>query len=528
MRKYIEKEKFKLTASVLLGAFAAWLLLESTKYMGNIMDIATGSVEGNLIISACISLGLNFLMEIFNFISQYLLYMFADKVSVDIRVDLIRKYYLSRSHLFLKKSFDSYFNTLDEDIDYIRVNYLYNLSNFLISAVSALVCIIIILTINYFMLIGGLIFSLIAIFTGKIVSKPLMKAQQQRSESNEEYVAKLREIIDAYETIKTSNKYKNFISSFKEALNYRTRMIRKLNIINFLGLRGVFITSTLGFVIMVYIGSILIERGEMTPGLLLASIFIINNLGDFVRNSVEYLVQFLSCKGLIKRVEEDLKDLDANETASLSCSLPIKLENVSFSFKDKNLFKDINMEIKEGDLIAILGYSGSGKSTLAKLLIKYNDDYEGSIYLGDNELRNINEFEVNELINYIPQNPYILRASLFENISMYKDGLSPESKEYMDIIKKVNLEDVYRRCSELKILDRTKLSGGEKQRIALARALINNRKLIIFDEPTTGLDPENAKMIDDIIFNLKGIARVVITHNWNEDYLSHFDKVIKI
>lgn len=98
---------------------------------------------------------------------------------------------------------------------------------------------------------------------------------------------------------------------------------------------------------------------------------------------------------------------------------------------------------------------------------------------------------------------------------------------YINILKSCNIEYLHKLYGE-DIINPNKLSGGEKTRINLARSLYNNPKLIIFDEVTGGLDPKNAQKIEDLIFSIKGVTKIIITHNWNDKYLEEFDYIINI
>ena len=140
------------------------------------------------------------------------------------------------------------------------------------------------------------------------------------------------------------------------------------------------------------------------------------------------------------------------------------------------------------------------------------------------DIENIGENDLYEYVDYIPQTPFIFKDTLKNNISMLYDY---DDDKMNEIIKKVNLEGVLQTHGD-EILNPINLSGGEKQRIAIARALYKDSKLIIFDEPTSGLDPYNREMIDQLIFSLKNTSKIVITHNWDKNFLSKFDEVIRI
>ena len=104
-----------------------------------------------------------------------------------------------------------------------------------------------------------------------------------------------------------------------------------------------------------------------------------------------------------------------------------------------------------------------------------------------------------------------------------------DTKEYQQLLEALNLTELSKRVGDKPLGDfGDHISGGERQRINLARALKNQVKLMIFDEPTTGLDPENVRIVNDFIFSQKDVTRIVISHDWSEEYWKKFDGVIKI
>ena len=177
----------------------------------------------------------------------------------------------------------------------------------------------------------------------------------------------------------------------------------------------------------------------------------------------------------------------------------------------------------------MVGESGSGKSTLVKLLLKYYDDYQGTISLAGQDIRQLSEREVYKLVGVVDQSPYLFNASLYENITLFSGQPGQGSEEYQALVQKLNLTALAERVGDVPLGDfGDKISGGERQRINIARALRLDPKILVFDEPTTGLDPENVEMINEFIFDLQGVTRIVVSHNWSEDYLGRFDGVIRI
>lgn len=194
----------------------------------------------------------------------------------------------------------------------------------------------------------------------------------------------------------------------------------------------------------------------------------------------------------------------------------INFKNVSYRYKDMdcNLFEKISFDINENEFVSIIGKNGSGKSTLAKILIGHYDDYQGEVLYNNYEMKSINKRSFYKKISYVPQNSIIYNDSIFENIRL-KNCLYSE-KDVFDVVKLCNLSNLVKKFENgiNHIVDMNLLSGGEIQLICIARAMLREPRLIIFDEITNNLDYFSKKLVIDSIIKLKGkISIVIITHD---------------
>lgn len=202
-------------------------------------------------------------------------------------------------------------------------------------------------------------------------------------------------------------------------------------------------------------------------------------------------------------------------------SVAIELRNVTKSFKNKKILNEFNLVINKGEMVALVGPSGCGKSTLLNIIGALEFDYEGSVYI-ENKKISKNLLQTMSIrkhsLSYLFQN-----FALLENETVGKN-LKIVSRDSVDIkfaLSRVGLEGYWKE----KIYT---LSGGEQQRVAMARLLLKKSNIILADEPTGSLDKQNAQKIFDILLELKkkGKTIVVVTHDLT--FLSYFDKVINI
>jgi ABC-type multidrug transport system fused ATPase/permease subunit len=203
----------------------------------------------------------------------------------------------------------------------------------------------------------------------------------------------------------------------------------------------------------------------------------------------------------------------------------ITFNNVTFGFSDNVVLKNINIKFERGKSYAIIGESGSGKSTLLNLLLGSNDTYQGQILFDNIELRTIKRNCLYTIISIIQQNVFIFNSSIINNITMFK---KIENINIDHAILHAGLIDVIKEkgndycCGENGI----NLSGGEKQRISIARSLIRKTSILLMDEATSALDIETSKNIENAILNIDGLTRIVVTHRLDKDILKLYDIIM--
>ena len=171
----------------------------------------------------------------------------------------------------------------------------------------------------------------------------------------------------------------------------------------------------------------------------------------------------------------------------------------------QDILSDINLNIKQGSKIALVGVSGSGKSTLAKMMVNFFNPSQGEIRLGDMNLNQIDKKSLRQHINYLPQQPYVFNGTILENLLLgAKEGTTRE-----DILRAVELAEIREDIERMPLnyqteltSDGTGISGGQRQRIALARALLTDAPILILDEATSSLDILTEKRIVDNLMNL--------------------------
>lgn len=248
--------------------------------------------------------------------------------------------------------------------------------------------------------------------------------------------------------------------------------------------------------------------GTLSIVLLASEFFIpLRLLGSFFHIAMNGMAASDKIFGLL-----DMPEPDKGTKYAPKKDVGICLENVRFSYeKDREILRGISMDIEPGSLVSLAGTSGCGKSTIAALLMGRNKGYEGSIRLAGVELSSIKEEELMDTITIVSHNSYLFKGTVEENLRMGKPDATVAEME--EVLKKVNLFAFLKEQDGLKTKVQEKggnFSGGQCQRLALARALLHNTPVYIFDEASSNIDVESEEMIMDVIRKMSGEKTVIV------------------
>ena len=255
------------------------------------------------------------------------------------------------------------------------------------------------------------------------------------------------------------------------------------------------------------------------------------NLMNFMIGPVSELPALLAGRraalGLIGKLADALeKDGSAGGSRTLSrLEHGIELRDVSFGYEEgKDVLHHVSARFEAGRAYAIVGGSGSGKSTLLNLLLAENTGYRGSVLLDGTELRELSPEALYGLMSVIQQNVFVFNASIRDNVSMFREF----PQEALDeAIRRAHLRELLdtRGADYLCGENGKGLSGGEKQRVSIARSLLKKSSVLLVDEATAALDVQTAHQVSSDILDLTGMTRIVVTHSLEEALLRRYDGI---
>ena len=354
-------------------------------------------------------------------------------------------------------------------------------------------------------------------------------AERRVSDRNRSFTAALSDCLAGFSVVKSFKAEKEIFKLFAE--NNRAlegEKFSKRRIKTIVGMIGS-VTGIIAQLGVFLVGSYFALSGYgLTPGVVVIFVNLMNFMISPIAELPGLLASRKAARGLIDKLATALESNPVSEGTSELTHLAsgIRLENVSFGYDDsKEVLHGISAFFDAGKAYAVVGASGSGKSTMLNLLTAAAGNYRGNILIDDTELGSIASESLYELISVIQQNVFIFNASIRDNVTMFRSF--PE-QEIEDAISHAHLNALIAErgdgylCGE----NGKGLSGGEKQRISIARSLLKKSSVLLADEATASLDAQTAHQVASDILDLDGITRIVVTHGLEESLLRRYDGIV--
>jgi ATP-binding cassette subfamily B protein len=292
------------------------------------------------------------------------------------------------------------------------------------------------------------------------------------------------------------------------------------------------ITIGLGTFFLIYFPITRFLSGEMSLGTI---VFIYTVYGGLIEPLYGFVYGLRSVYGATAdfqalfqygKIEKQIKDMPDAETAKIRQG-GIEFRNVFFNYGNRKIFKDFNLKIPKEKRIAFVGSSGSGKTTLVKLLYRFYDVDSGEILIDGKNIRDFRQESLRSEMSIVPQECILFDDTIYNNVSFSKPSASKQ--DVMDAIKFAQLDGVIERLPDKEdtiVGERgVKLSGGEKQRVSIARAILADKRILVLDEATSSLDSETESEIQkDLLKLMKGRTSIIIAHRLST--IMDADKII--
>ena len=482
------------------------------EYIPNQMKSTLGIISIGLIITYI-------LQQMMSFSRDYLLTVLSQRLSIDVILSYIRHIFeLPMSFFATRRTGEviSRFTDANSIIDALASTIL---SLFLdVSILIIIGSVLLVQNTNLFLL--SLISVPIYIIIIFAFIKPFEKMNNDVMQSNSMVSSAIIEDINGIETIKSLTseeaRYQKIDSEFVDYLD-KSFKLSKYSILQSSLKQGAQLILN---IVILWFGAQVVMTGKISIGQLITFNTLLSYFTNPLENIINLQTKLQSAKVANNRLNEVyLVESEFKNTQTLTGSQflagDICFEDISYKYGfGRDTLNNINLTIKQGDKVSIVGISGSGKTTLAKMIVNFFEPYKGRITINNNDLKMIDKKVLRQHINYLPQQAYIFSGSILENLTLGANQMISQE----DIIKACEIAEIRQDIEQMPmgyqtaLSDGAGLSGGQKQRIALARALLTKAPVLILDEATSGLDVLTEKKVIENLMVMTDKTIIFVAH----------------
>ena len=564
-RNFFRNNSLNLFMAVLGTSVLSLAILSVPQLFQILIDYLSGSREYSLRGIILLTAGI-FLMEFFSAVATYFFRTkFSTKAVLQYRnfacAYLLNKkvadFYASNSSVYLSALSNDLMKIKEQFLDQIPI-----ITQILFCGIGAM---IVMLRYNVFLACMSCALSLIPFFAALYSGKNMGELEDRLSTKNAEYLAFLKDFSIGFTIIK-SYKVEAIFSKLHAAVNEKTEetMLRRercVEKVNYFAAISGYVTRLSILFLSAYIA---FTKHSISIGTVIAFSQLIHYLIDPLSSLPSMLTEAKAAYRLtdkfwdtIKRGEvpqntpennrvkeeqiaeiqtaiEDKKIIEEQEIRvqkqSLDESIPslrgeLLFDQIFFSYSEgKEVLKELNLQVKEGEKVVLLGTSGSGKSSILKILMGMERAQSGTIRIGGQDTVDLGEDRIFKEISYIQQEVFIFDGTIRENISLFQ---TYQEEELQSVIERAGLRNLVKEkgldylCGE----NGAALSGGERQRISIARSLLRKTPILLADEITASLDKENSYLVLDTLLNIENTTEILVLHDLDSRILSRVDRI---
>ncbi len=452
---------------------------------------------------------------------------FRNKALLQYRENTYNKILGKNIATFYNESTAKYLSSLSNDLDQIKDNYIESLPYMAELIFSFVGTVIIMLYYDFSLAAIAFGISLIPILVSSFRLKEVEFCEEKLSVANSAFLGSFSEVLHGFRAIKSMKAEKDIsakllVTNSAASLAFRNREHIEISVAYIASISGRFAQIAFFFISM-----ILARRdSKISAGVIIVFVQLMQNIIQLAITMPELIARVKAAKRLIKKNDEQLMQHQASgRDIPVSCNRGIGLKDVSVCYRNTDfVFRNLSAEFPANGCYAILGESGSGKTTLFNLLTGVNRDYSGSIRFDDTDIKDVSDDSLFQLISVIYQDVFIFDATIEENITMFSqhdNTMLDEAVRTAGLTEMIEAKGLSYRCGE----NGNMLSGGEKQRIGIARSVLQGADVLLFDEATSALDMQTGSQIIDTVQKMTRKTRIVITHDIYKDLMDNFDCV---
>ena len=519
MFKLVQNHKVLYFISLILIVSYSVVDLLKSILMSYIFDDHLLDSISSLIVIVLVFLGVYLIVST---LQQYVVEVLKNKIRYSLNKNLYQSYASRNIESFQKKDSSEILNEFNNEVNVVIDNYVSSKLNMFSLTISLILGSLYIANLSVEILMFLLFCAFITILINSIFKNSLKKNQMNYLDSMKQWLCSIKNLCRCFNDIKILNLEKVFCDGLDlENKNIEQSTLKNNGFIKILTSINSFISQAMFFLTLLF-GIVLIHYNRLTVGQLLgiaqASNMVIMpivnyaNLRNMIQSSKQVLQKLLDNSMCSEEKEPIVFDEQIHD---------IKIKHLSYSYGARLILDLNNLVINQGKKYLVIGKSGDGKSTFLDILTKQKK--ADGIYVNDKDLKDVQFSTYADKFSYVNQNNDLLPFSFEQNITL---GRKMSKYSLKDLVTIFNLESIFDKERDNLDFEHLNLSGGEKQRICLARAMYRNKKWLFLDEALSAIDKTNSDRIHQFILSNPDLTVLSIEHKVTKETVSLYDKVL--
>lgn len=470
----------------------------------------------------CIVIGFLIIYLVVITVQQHVVEVLKNKIRYHLNRNLYQAYISKNIAAFQEKDSSEILNEFNNEVNIVVDNYVSAKLNIFSLTVSLLLGSIYIANLSFEILLFLLLCAFLTLFINNIFKHRLENNQKKYLLAMQQWLFCIKNFCRSFKDIKILSLEKTFCDELdNENESLESSILQNNGLVKLISALNSFISEIMFFVTLLF-GMVLIYYNRLSIGELLGIAQASNMVIMPIMNYANLRNTIISSKPVLEKLEKNCILHKKKEIIKLEGDIhAIRLQDVNFDYGNHRIFDHTSLEIKQGKKYLIIGKSGDGKSTLLEILTKQK--YADGVYVNEENLQNIAFDTYVDKFSYVNQSNDLLPFSFEKNITL---GKAESKYTLQELISRFHLEAVFHNKRDGLDIEHLNLSGGEKQRICLARALYRNKKWLFLDEAFSAIDKSCSDEIHQYILSDPSITVLSIEHKISKETVSLYDEVL--
>ena len=522
------KNRKNLVLSLLGCVFKTLSVLGFSAFTQKILDTVSGDQPSSIPYLILFAVGCFLCLLISAALEYFCWTAFRRQALTRYRAYFCRKVLSKDISAFSRENTGAYASAVSNDLNTIRTSYLESLPYLAELVLNFAGTVVLMLAYDVRLALIAFGVSLLPILLSSFRVNQVAECEEQLAEANGGFLSAFTEMLTGFRAVKSMRAEGSVAARLlkvnrKASDTFADREHTEISVAYIASLSGHIARIAFFFI------SLLLSKNDpaVTVGVIIAFTQLMSNIVQLAVTVPELLANVKAADKLMERHDGMLALSQAEgEDRAVSCGEKVEADSVSVSYGEgQEVLRSLSLSLPAGGCYAILGESGSGKTTLLNLLSGAKRDYTGSVRYDGQDIRDISGERLFELISVIHQETFLFDATIEENITLFR----PVDRAVLeDAVKKAGLEDLVKEkgldyaCGE----NGANLSGGEKQRVGIARSILLGAKVLLLDEATSALDIRTGSRLIRTVQQMEGKTRIAVTHDVYPELMDNFDRII--